>query len=522
MITSLTRRAFTGASVGLAFAAGRPGLAIAAPSIAVLAIDADPPTLNPALSTDYATGDVGAKIFEGLIWLDRTYNPQPSLATQWQYAPDGTGWHFTLRDGVTWHDGKPFSADDVVFTFNEVLARFHPRTSGVLRAIGARVEAPDARTVQFTLAKGYAPFLVQMSVFDAPILPRHIYANTDILANPANQMPVGTGPFRFTNWTRGAAIHVQRNPAWWGDAAGLDEIVFQIVPQPANRSAGLETGEIDAVVDFYLPKPDEPRLMQEPNLQFRRGINIPAVYFLAFNTKRPAFARKASRQAVACAIDRDRLVRQVMRGLARPGYGAFGDGFKWLLDDADSYKRKYPLDPAQARQLLAQAGYDGKSVSLVYDAARPQLRATAQIVQDNLRAIGMPVELAPLERAVEMDRVFAKHDFDLTLQSYFSAGDPAIGYHRMYLTQIGDKALTNCTGFSDPDVDRQLAEAAIAPDRDHRAEIYRRLQVVLNEQLPSLVLFDEETVDFASRKLTGLWPAIDARDQWGGVRFAAN
>ena len=515
----LTRRGLALAGIGAAL--GRPRPAMADTSTAVLGIDADPPTLNPALSTDYATGDVGAKMYEGLVWLDRGYMPQPSLATEWSIAPDGKTYRFTLRPGVTWHDGKPFSADDVAFTFNTVLAKYHPRTSGVLKNLGARVTTPDAQTVVFSLDKPYAPFLVQLSVFDAPILPRHLFETGDIPGNPANQAPVGTGPFRFAGWSRGASITTERNPSWWGGKAGLDLIVFQIVPQPANRAAGLETGEIDAEVDFYLPKPDEPRLMKSPLLQYRKGVNIPAVYFLAFNTQRPVFANTLARQALACAIDRNRLVQQVMDGLARPGYGAFGDGFKWLLDEPDDYANKYPLDPARAKALLAQAGYDGKPVSLVYDAARPQLRASAQILRDNLRPIGMELDLVPLERAVQLDRVFAKHDFDLTLQSYFSAGDPAIGYHRMYLTQTGNKAFTNCTGYSNPEVDRLLGEATVAPDRDHRAALYRQLQAILNVDLPSLVLFDEETVDFATRKLTGLWPAIDARDQWGGVRLAA-
>jgi peptide/nickel transport system substrate-binding protein len=524
----VTRRGF--ARLGAGAALGLPWLAHPAPAAAadagsasaVLGIDADPPTLNPAMSTDYATGDVGAKIFEGLVWLDRGYVPQPSLATGWTVTPDAKTYTFTLRQDVTWHDGQPFTADDVVFTFSEILAKYHPRTSAVLKTIGAVVTAPDPKTVVVTLQKGYAPFLVQMSVFDAPILPKHLYIGTDIPANPANQAPVGTGPFRFAGWNRGAAIRTTRNAGWWGRAAGLDEIIFQIVPTPANRSAGLETGEIDAVVDFYLPKPDEPRLMRDASLQFRKGINIPAVYFLAFNTTRPLFGKRQARQALACAIDRPRLVEQVMNGLARPGYGAFGDGFKWLLDPDGNYAKRYPLDPAHARDMLAQAGGAGQTVSLVYDAARPQLRATAQIIRDNCHQIGLDVSLQPLERAVEMERVFTQHDFDLTLQSYFSAGDPAIGYSRMYLTQTGNKALTNATGYSNPEVDRLLGEASVAPERERRADLYRQLQHILNEDLPNLILYDEETVDFATRRLTSLWPAIDARDQWGGVRLAAD
>lgn len=488
----------------------------AAERTAILGIDADPPNLNLALTTDYATGDIGAKVFEGLIWLDRTWAPRPSLATSWSFTPDGKEYRFVLRQGVTWHDGKPFTAEDVVFTFNEVLAKYHPRTAGMLKNVGAVVSAPDAGTVVITLAKAYAPFLVQMSVFEAPILPKHLYGGTDVQANPANQAPVGTGPFRHASTVRGSAVTLVRNEKWWG-TAGLDKLIFQIIPQPANRAAGLETGEVDAVVDFYLPKPDEPRLMQNKDLQFRKGINIPAVYFAMFNTTKGVFADVRARRALAYVIDRKRMVTQVMNGLARPGYGPFGDGFGWMLEPAAAYDVLYPADAAKAKALLAEAGYKGETVRLVHDAARPQLRAGAAILRDNLRAIGMPVEIVAPERSVQIDMVFAKRDFDITLQSYFSAGDPAIGYHRIYLTNTDHRPLTNASGYSNAEVDGLLAEAATAPDRERRAALYKKAQVILSADLPSLILFDEETADFATKRLKGLWPAIDARDQWGGV-----
>jgi peptide/nickel transport system substrate-binding protein len=515
----LTRRGFAALAAAAPFAGGiRP--AAAAEKVVVLGIDADPPTFNLALSTGYAVGDVGAKIFEGLLWTDRDWNPQPSLATAWTVSPDGKEYRFTLRQGVTWHDGKPFSADDVVFSFDEVLAKFHPRTAGMLKTVGAKVAAPDANTVVITLEKAYAPFLVQMSVFEAPILPKHLYAGTDITTNPANLAPVGTGPFKYLSFARGSAVTLARNTAWWGKAGGIDKLIFQIIPQAANRASSLETGEVDAIVDFYLPKPDEVRLLGDTKLQHRKGINIPAVYFAMFNTSKGVFADKRARQALAHVIDRTRMVAQVMNGLARPGYGAFGDGFGWLLDAADRYDVKYKHDPAEAKALLAAVGYKGETVRLVHDSARPQMRATAAILRDNLRAIGMPLEIVALERAVGLDAVFKKHDFDITLQSYFSAGDPAIGYHRIYETNATGRPFTNASGYSNPEVDKLLAEAATAPDRGHRAELYRKLQAILNEDLPSFVLFDEETADFAAKRLGGLWPAIDARDQWGGVTVA--
>lgn len=509
----LTRRALgLGAATTLAVLQARA--AHAAETTAILVIDADPPTLNLATTTDYAAGDVGAKILEGLVWIDRGYTPQPSLATRWEVGENGLAYTFHLRPGVLWHDGKPFDAADVVFTFEQVLAKYHPRTGAMLKRVGATLSAPDAATVVIRLARPYAPFLQQLTVFDAPILPRHLYEGTDIPANPANQRPIGTGPFVFTSWERGSSLHLARNPHYWAAPKPLlDGLIFQIVPQPANRANAVQSGDADEIVDFYMPKPDEVRLLKDPSLQHRQGVNIPAIYFLTFNTTRAPFDTPAARQAVAFALDRPRMVAQAMNGLATPGAGAFGDGFGWI-DDRRGYANLYPFNPGRAR---SQLGTVTATPHLLYDAARPQMIATAQIVRENLHAIGLDIVLEPLERSVLNDKVFTKRDFDLTLQSYFSAGDPAIGYHRLYLTETGRPQLTNPSGYSNPVVDQVLGEAATAPDQAERAALYRRAEDILDVDLPSLVLFDEKTADFATKKLTGLWPALDARDQWAGV-----
>jgi peptide/nickel transport system substrate-binding protein len=519
MSVVLGRRALAFGVAGLALGARS---AHAAGGSAVLVIDADPPTLNLGITTDYTAGDVSAKILEGLVWTDRSYAAQPSLATSWTVSPDGLEYTFTLRDGVKWHDGAAFTADDVVFSFTEILGKLHPRASAMLRRLAAVVSAPSPTSVTFKLKTPYAPFLQQFSVFDAPILPKHLYAGTDIAANPANQHPIGTGPFKFNSWARGSAITVVRNPDYWGaPKPGLDRIVFQIIPQPASRITALETGDADFAPDFYLPKAGELQLLAGKALQVRQAVNIPAVYFAIFNTETAPFSDIRARHAVAQAVDRSRMVRQVMNGLATPGFGAFGDGFGWLTDADSSYNKLYPLHPAAAKALLTDSGFKPDTKPRVlYDAARPQMVSAANILRENLRAIGMDVQLVPLERSVLNDRLFVKRDFEIALQSYFSAGDPAIGYHRMYQTDTSHAVQTNASGYSNPEIDKLLGDALSEPDRPKRAELYRQAQRILNVDIPSFVLFDEKTVNFASKRLTGIWPGLAPRDQWAGVSIA--
>ncbi len=508
--------------------AGTPGGASGTPrrgGTAVVVTDGDPSTLNMATTTGNTPSDIGAKIFDGLLWLESregSFVPQPSLATSWTVSPDGTTYAFKLRPGVKWHDGRDFTSADVKFTYEEVLAKEHPRTLATLRRL-AGIDTPDPLSVIVRLTEPYAPFLLQQTVFDSPILPKHLYEGTDARNNPVNQRPVGTGPFKFAEWSRGSNVRLARNESYWEPGKPyLDGIVYPIVPQPANRANGLETGEIDFVVDFYLSKSDVPRLIANPRLQSKRGQGSPNIYFAMMNLRTPALAKPEARQALAFAINRQTIVQQAVGGFARVGNGAFGEGFKWLFNDEVSYARKYPFSVQRARDALSAAGVTGNiTLRCVYDSARAQLVATGQIIRDNLRQLGITVDLQPLETAVMVQKVFIDREFDLSLQSFTSSGDPAIGYHRLYVTTEARQQYTNATGYANPRVDELLARAATAVTPQERAPFYKELQAILNHDLPSLVLFEELGVDVASKKLNGLWTSWDSRDRWGDVWLSA-
>ncbi len=498
-------------------AAGAPATNAQRGGTAVLAIDSDPDTLNFGLTTNFSAGDVASKIFQGLVWLDGNWKPQPQLATSWTVSDDAKTYTFKLRDGVKWHDGKPFSSADVVYSLKEVIGKFHPRSKALIDRAES-IEAPDASTVIVKLKAPYAPFLIQMTAFDAPILPKHIYEGSDVLKNDANNKPIGTGPFKFSEWNKGQNLKVVRNPDYWEkDKPYLDGIVFQITPQAANRSTGLETGEIDFVADFYLPKADVKRLSASDKLQSKRGQGAPAVDFIFINTASAALKNKEARQALALSIDRKRMVEQAMNAIGRNGQSPWGNGFKWMFDDKSDFDKLYPRDVNKAKSLLEKAGVKDAKLRLIYDSARPQFVAGAQIVKENLKEVGIDVELQAVERAVFQTKVFTDRDYDLAFQSFTSSGDPAIGYHRMYATNTTKTANLNPTGFSNAKVDELLAKASNAVTQDARGAAYKEAAVILADEMPVLVLFDEEGVDFASKKLSGLWSSIETRDQWQNV-----
>src|SRR5262249_13132883 len=221
----------------------------------VAAIVSDPGHLNPAITTSGATHAASELLYNGLVGRDERGEPVPELAESWQVEQGGMAYRFRLRDGVKWHDGAPFGSGDVKFTFEEVLLKFHARTRASMGAALAGIEAPDDRTVIFRFKQPYAPLLYQLDVTEAPIIPRHIYQGTDPQTNPANAVPVGTGPFKFVSYAKGTEIRLARNPAYFKPGLPyLDGVVMRIIPDLSVQMLALENGEVDFVWEVPGPQ----------------------------------------------------------------------------------------------------------------------------------------------------------------------------------------------------------------------------------------------------------------------------
>ncbi len=490
---------------------------------AVTAIGGDPETLNLGITTGYAVGAVAGSIFSGLVWVDARGDLKPDLAASWTVSPDGLTYTFELRRNVKWHDGRPFTAQDVKFTMEQVTGPFHGRFRTAF-ANFERIVASSPNTLTVTLKKPYAPFLRLLTVFDCPILPRHIYGSgEEIPRHPRNNDPVGTGPFKFREWVRGDRVVLERNPDYWNPVY-LDRMVFRIIPSAALRVTALEVGEVDHIADFYLPKTDVDRLRKNPNIRVRLGQPIPSMGFIFINTRKPPLDNPKVRQALALAINRVQIVTQAMGSLARPARGPFGDGFKWAFSIDSDYNRLYPHSPERANALLDEAGLARGAggeravrLRIVYDAARAPLVAAAAIMRDNLRAVGITADLQPMDRAVMIDRVYTRPDYEITVQTFTSGGDPAIGYHRIYASAPPGTPFVNATGYSNPEVDRLLTQAAEVPSREARGKIYAQVSKTLAAEMPVLMLFDEIGVDAARTTLKGIWIGAEARDRWDAV-----
>jgi peptide/nickel transport system substrate-binding protein len=184
-------------------------------------------------------------------------------------SSDDLTYTFRLRP-ATFHDGQPVTSADVVYSMESILAPNHGRFQTAFRVIES-ITAPDAATVVIRLQRPYAPLISLLTVFDAPILPKHVYEGTDPLTNPANQAPIGSGPFRFVEWVRGERVVLERFDGYFLEPALLDRLIYRVVPQDVARSVALEVGEADLVWGFYMPTSDLDRLDANPNVQVWKG-----------------------------------------------------------------------------------------------------------------------------------------------------------------------------------------------------------------------------------------------------------
>ncbi|HEU4808602.1 MAG TPA: ABC transporter substrate-binding protein [Homoserinimonas sp.] len=477
----------------------------------------DPETLNPGLTTSNDTAFIVAQVFEALVWSDADGKPQPLLAESWEVSDDELTYTFSLRDGVTWHDGEPFTSADVKWTFETGLEN-NARAQTALKHVAA-IDTPDDLTVVITLDTPQAAFLTQMKVFDTPIMPKHVYDGTDINQNPANQAPIGTGPFVFAEWDHGSAVTLEANEDYWDEGLPyLDSITFSVMSDAAQRTIALQTGQADFVGAFYLARADVEALEADENMVVRKQTTIPSLHFMQMNHENEYLGDKKVRQALAYAIDRERIVEQAMSGLAVAGKGSFGNGFPWMYNEDVSYDKLYPFDPEKAKELLEDAGVpEGTNFRVTYDASKVHFQAAGAIIKDNLKQVGIEVTLQPMEASVYKDNVYTNRDFDLAIQSFTSSGDPAIGYHRIYVSTPTNEVNKNATGYSNPEVDELLDKAASVSDFEERGEFYKQAQEILNEDIPTLILFDELQADAAGANVEGLFVGVNPMDQWKHV-----
>lgn len=468
----------------------------------------EPPVLTTIAHSAGSSVLITGKVVEGLLAYDFQLNPQPQLATTWEISADGLTYTFRLREGVRWHDGKPFTSADVAHSI-QLLKEFHPRGRATFSRV-TEIRTPDAHTVILKLSQPVPYLITALAASEAPIVPKHLYSDGKADANPHNNAPVGTGPFVFKEWVRGSHIVYERNPHYWdGDKPYLDRLVVRFIPDAAARVAAIESGEVQLAPSSPVPMAEVERLRKHPNLVFEtRGYEyINNVYRLEFNLETPALQDLRVRQAIAHAVDRNHLLKvawygqgTVVPGPVHPSLSRF-------------YEPGLPVhgfDLKTAARLLDEAGFTpgkaGPNRRLVLQAT-PIPNEFGQRIADYLKQalarIGIELRITSQDFASYVRRIYTQRDFDLHISAMSNTFDPTVGIQRLYWSKNFKRGLpfSNGSGYQNPEVDRLLEAVSVESHPDKRQALFAEVQRRIVHDLPDITLLAQQNFTVADKRV---------------------
>ena len=472
-------------------------------------------SLIPNVTSDSASHEVGDFMYNGLVTLGRNLEIMPELAKAWSFSKDCLTLDFTLNDNVRWHDGKPFTADDVVFTWE---ATMNPKTPSPYKSDFQdvdRVEARGTHDVRVTYKRPYAKALLSWAV---PMLPRHLLEpwvrQGKLREAPQNwTAPVGTGPYRFKEMKSGEKVVVVANPDYFKGTPHISRVVYRIIPSQATIFLELKARGVDiaALTALQFKRQTEYPAFDKAYRKFRYP-GAGYTYF-GFNLKDKRFADRRVRRAFAHAINKQELLDGVVLGLGREATGPFRPG-TWA-DNPDV--KGIPYDPKKALALLAEAGWternsDGLLVKdgvpftfeLLTNQGNDERKKVAEIIQASLREIGIGVEIRILEWAALLKEHIKKRQFQAIVLGWGTGADPD-QYVVWHSSQMGPDEL-NHISYSNPEVDALLEAGRSSCVQADRVRYYHRLHQVLAEDQPLVFLYWRDALPAVSARIQGINP----------------
>lgn len=445
---------------------------------ATIGLQLEPPTLDLTASPAAAIPQVLLyNVYETLVRLQADGSIAPLLAESWEISEDGLTYTFNLRDGVSFHNGDPLTADDVVFSINNVVANeAHPFTT-TYAPISA-VTAVDDSTVEVTLEQPSANLLFFMTQGQGVVLNE---ASLDTIENS----PVGTGPFTFGSWTVGDSIVLAANGSYWGEPALLETVTFKYISDPNALNNAMLGDQLDIVAGVSAPE-----LLQafeaDERFEVQTGLTYGEVT-LSLNGRRAPFDDIRVRQAVSHAIDRQAVV-----DLAYSGYGEVIGTFSTPLDPwYKDLTGVYDYDPDRARELLAEAGATDLTLELVLPPVSYATRG-GEIIASQLSEVGIDVNITPVEWGVWLEDVFANYDFDMSIVAHVEPLD---------LAQYGNAEYY--WGNDSPDVAPLLEQADAEPDEAARNALYGQVLDEITAQAADQWLFVLPALSVTKTGVTG-------------------
>jgi peptide/nickel transport system substrate-binding protein len=482
--------------------------------------------LNPALRASIGVYIIASKIMEPLMDLNEKGELDPMLATSWQGSPDGKTITIRLREGVKWHDGKPFSSADVQYTAMELWKKYQNYGAALHAALEA-VDVPDASTAIFRYSR---PMPLDLFLGAMPdlgyIAPRHIYEGTNVLENPANVAPIGTGPFTFTQYERGQYVIAERNPEYWRKGFPyLDKVIWRFIPDKSAATAAIESSQVLMSNYSALPLADIDRLGKDPRFEVssRGNERQPFQNTIEFNLRRPELADVRVRRAIIHAVDTDYFIENFLYGKGKRANGP-------IPSSSTNFYRSgmpdYPFDMKKADTLLDDAGFKRNAegmrfpLKMVSPPFGEEIPLWSTFIQQSLQKLGIKVEIQRPDMAGFITQVFRDWNFDLATDWHIYRADPAISTMVWYRSgSPKGTPFTNQWGWADDKTDKLIDDAAVEIDPTKRRAAYPEIVKLLNTEVPLWMATERQFISVTNKRLKNhhnnpRWPSSHWADVW--------
>lgn len=450
---------------------------------------ADAVSLDPSKVTDGESIYVTNQVYDTLVrYAEDSTNVVEALAVDWDVSEDGTVWTFQLREGVKFHDGTDFTAEDVVYNFERwatsdefiyygyMFGASEDDPAGIIE----KVEATGEYEVQFTLEAPNAPFLQTLA------MPPFGIASPEAIeeyGEDYGKNPVGTGPFKFVEWARDDRIVLEKNPDYFGQVASIDEVIFRVIPDNSARFMELQSGTID-IMNGMNPQ-DLTTAENDSELQVIRRPSMNVSYMAMNTSKEGPMSDKRVRQAINLAIDKDKLLT-LYEGIGKPAKNPMPPSLWGYNDDIEDYG----YDPEEAKRLLAEAGYgDGFTVEL-YTMSNPrpympQPKLMAEAIKQMLAEVGVEVKIVMNDWDTHLAKT-ENGEHDMAFLGW--TGDNGDPDNFLYVLLDKDNAKVGSAGniafYKNDELHDLLVNAQTEMEQEKRTEYYLRAQEIIHEDAP--------------------------------------
>jgi peptide/nickel transport system substrate-binding protein len=446
----------------------------AAGGVLVAAISGEPDQLDPHLTTAYPSFQVLENVYDTLVQPDAELQFEPALASDWSVSDDQLTWTFELREGVTWHNGRDFVADDVVFSYERIMEE--GANAWRFEAV-EDVRAVDDLTVEIDVSQPTPNLLSNIGAFKGmAIVPSEIVDDGSI-----GQEPVGTGPFQFASYTEGSNVVLEANPDYWGEGPFIEGVEFRFIPEGSVAMTNLRAGEVDWTDN--IPPVEVGDVLDSGDLD-SDAVPSNDYWYFALNNNREPFGDVDVRRALAYGFDRDAVVEAAMFDAATPNQTAIPEESFWYTDYTP-----FEHDPDQARELLEGAGADDLTIDLMVTDEFEETITAAEVLEAQWGEIGVSVDIRVLDFSTWLDEQ-GEGNFDAFLLGWLGNIDPDDFYFAQHHSEGG----FNFHGYANDEVDEFLEQARVEIDEDDRKALYDDAVETIVDEASYVYLYNPDVV----------------------------